>query len=221
VWLQFFIFVKMNVKHELQSIISGIGDHATTDLIKAAANYIRKGQETSGNTQEPKRTKDQETTELISWINQQQLWFTDHDENRFIASGAEQKVYLHKDERYVYKLNDSIFYQYWLDYFYSLLIHNYFFPSTAYQLIGFFKKEDVIYAVVKQPFIEITSTTDTSTVKEFLYANGFQLRKNNDYFNTELGLILEDLHDENVLTNNGILFFIDTVFYLDNTFFIK
>lgn len=44
---------------------------------------------------------------------------------------------------------------------------------------------------------------------------------NNDYFNTALGLTLEDLHDEDVLTNNGILFFIDTVFYLDDSFFIE
>ena len=32
--------------------------------------------------------------------------------------------------------------------------------------------------------------------------------------NEELGIILEDLHDENVLTRNGLLYFIDTVFYL-------
>ena len=30
----------------------------------------------------------------------------------------------------------------------------------------------------------------------------------------ELGIILEDLHDENVLTRNEILYFVDTVFYL-------
>ena len=29
----------------------------------------------------------------------------------------------------------------------------------------------------------------------------------------ELGLILEDMHDENVLVNSETLFFIDTVFY--------
>jgi len=29
-----------------------------------------------------------------------------------------------------------------------------------------------------------------------------------------LGLIIEDLHDENVLTQNGVLYFIDTVFYI-------
>jgi hypothetical protein len=211
----------MNVKHELQSIISGIGDHATTDLIQAAAHYIRKSQEASGNAQEPAFTKEQETEKLIDWINEYHLWFSEHDESRFIASGAEQRVYLHQDERYVYKLNDSVFYQYWLDYFYSLLIHNYFFTPTAYELIGFLKRDDVFYAVVKQPFIEITQSTDVESVKQFLNGNGFQLRKNNDYFNTELGLILEDLHDENVLTNNGVLFFVDTVFYLEGSFFTK
>ena len=44
--------------------------------------------------------------------------------------------------------------------------------------------------------------------------NGFQNTRNNDYFNPELGIILEDLHDENVLTQDGILYFIDTVFYI-------
>ena len=37
-----------------------------------------------------------------------------------------------------------------------------------------------------------------------------------DYYNPESNIILEDLHDENVLTNNGILYFIDTVFYIQN-----
>ncbi|MDR0573872.1 MAG: hypothetical protein LBG96_07585 [Tannerella sp.] len=34
-------------------------------------------------------------------------------------------------------------------------------------------------------------------------------------FNPESGIILEDLHNENVLTSNGILYFIDTVFYYE------
>jgi len=71
----------------------------------------------------------------------------------------------------------------------------------------------------KQPFIEITENTDIESVRDFLHDNGFQLKKNNDYFNPSLGLLLEDLHDENVLTNNSVLFFIDTVFYLDKSFF--
>lgn len=42
--------------------------------------------------------------------------------------------------------------------------------------------------------------------------------RNNDYYNPELGIILEDLHDENVLTRHDILYFIDTVFYLTDSF---
>lgn len=51
-------------------------------------------------------------------------------------------------------------------------------------------------------------------MKLFLNHNGFKNTRNNDYINPELGLISEDLHDENVLTQNGVLYFIDTVFYL-------
>jgi hypothetical protein len=45
--------------------------------------------------------------------------------------------------------------------------------------------------------------------------NGFDNTRNNDYYNPELRLILEDLHDENVLTQDGVLYFIDTVFYIN------
>jgi hypothetical protein len=116
--------------------------------------------------------------------------------------------------RFVIKLNDSVFYTSWADYFLSLQIHNLLFPGTAYALIGFYLENNTLYAVVRQAYIEITEPTNLDLVREFLTANGFRLKKNNDYHNDGLGLILEDLHDENVLTNNGTLFFIDTVFYL-------
>jgi hypothetical protein len=35
--------------------------------------------------------------------------------------------------------------------------------------------------------------------------NGFENTRNNDYYSPALGIILEDLHDENVLMENGIL----------------
>ncbi|SCY98988.1 hypothetical protein SAMN02927903_03264 [Flavobacterium caeni] len=54
-----------------------------------------------------------------------------------------------------------------------------------------------------------------------MISNGFENNRNNDYINRELGIILEDLHDENVLTSNGILYFIDTVFYLTEDFGLK
>lgn len=72
--------------------------------------------------------------------------------------------------------------------------------------------------MVKQDFIIATEPTDLTLVKDFLAYNGFANTRNNDYINRETGLIFEDLHDENVLSQNGILFFIDTVFYLTNSF---
>ncbi len=133
--------------------------------------------------------------------------------NNYVSEGAEQKVYLQND-RSVLKLNDAIYYLSWEDYFVNLLLNNYFFSDTAYNLLGFFENEAVLYAVVEQSFVKATEPTDLVFVEQFMNSNGFQKTRNNDYFNSDLGIILEDLHDENVLTNNGVLYFIDTVFYL-------
>jgi hypothetical protein len=81
-------------------------------------------------------------------------------------------------------------------------------------LLGFYKEKGVLYAVVEQPFVKSTEKTDLNLVKEFLLNNGFRNKKNHDYVNDSLGIILEDLHDENVLTQDGMLYFIDTVFYI-------
>ena len=49
-------------------------------------------------------------------------------------------------------------------------------------------------------------------------ANGFRNNRNNDYIYDDLGIIIENLHDENVLTKNEVLYFIDTVFYTTDRF---
>ncbi len=160
-----------------------------------------------------KHFKTEETKTLVSFINQNNFWIRDIDFTMFIAEGAEQRVYI-KDKNYVLKLNDSIYYESWLDYFNNLLLNNYFFTDTAYKLIGFYIDNEILYAVVEQPFVKATETTNLENVKLFLTQNGFVNTRNYDYYNAELGLILEDLHDENVLTANNILYFIDTVFYI-------
>lgn len=54
---------------------------------------------------------------------------------------------------------------------------------------------------------------ELADIKALLEFNGFVNTRRNDYQHDELGLILEDKHDENVLVNSETLFFIDTVFY--------
>ena len=199
--------------NELQNIISGTKQVKHGTFIQTIANYLSRSQETSLVASNHKHIKNEEEKRLIDYIENNNLWINDIDINCYLSEGAEQKVYL-KDDFHVWKLNDSIYYESWQDYFINLLLNNHFFSDTAYQLKGFYSNENVIYAVVIQNFVKANQKTNLSKVKEFMLNNGFENTRNNDYYNLELGIILEDLHDENVLTQDGILYFIDTVFYI-------
>ena len=162
--------------------------------------------------------KEKQKLVLIDYLDNNNLWIDDElIENNYLVEGGEAKIYFGKDARSVIKLNDAIYYSTWLDYFNSVLLHNCFFPNTFYELVGFKLIKDELYAVLKQPFIISTEIVDLQNIKIFLEYNGFLNTKRTDYFNQEYGLILEDIHDENVIVNNDVLFFIDTVFYIHSS----
>ncbi|MBP6038578.1 MAG: hypothetical protein KA523_00100 [Flavobacterium sp.] len=207
------------MKHELHNVFSGKSQIRFGTVIQSIASYLNDGAQTGTIIEDEKHFKKQETKSLENYIAEKNLWIS-IDLTQYVSEGAEQKVYL-KDTENVLKLNDSIYYNSWKDYLYNLLLHNYFFPDTAYDLIGFTKDNDILYAVVQQAYVSITANTDLKQVKEFLTLNGFENNRNNDYINRELGIILEDLHDENVLTRNEVLYFIDTVFYVTEAFWDK
>lgn len=206
------------MKDELRNVISGKSEVRNGTAIQATACYLKNSQRTSEVAKNSKLYKKQEEEVLRIYISEHNLWLTDIDASQYVSEGAEQKVYL-EDGKHVIKLNDSIYYSTWEDYFYNLLLHNYFFPDTAYELIGFTEIDSVLYAIVEQSFVRANAPTDLQKVKDFLTENGFSNTKNHDYYNSELGIILEDLHDENVLTNNETLYFIDTVFFLTDKFY--
>ena len=206
------------MKNELQAVISGKIKIRHGEAILAALSYLARSSRSSSMAKEVKHYKIQETKRLRAYINSNKLWIDNLDLSKFISEGAEQKVYL-VDGNYVLKLNDTIFYNSWLDYLHNLLLHNYFFEDTAYSLEGFYENETIVFAVVKQPFVLATSKTDLNSVKDFMMQNGFQNNRNNDYINPQMGVIIEDLHDENVLTQDGLLQFIDTVIYLTSDFY--
>ncbi|RZK00449.1 MAG: hypothetical protein EOO46_21090 [Flavobacterium sp.] len=205
------------MKYELYNVISGKSQVRFGAIIQTIAGYIGDGTQTSGAIENAKQLKEQETKRLEYFATENEFWINDIDFTQYVSEGAEQKVYL-KDSDHVLKLNDAIYYNSWSDYFFNLLLHNFFFPDTAYELVGFTKENDILYCVVKQSYVSITENTDLNLVKDFMKLNGFENVRNNDYQNIELGIILEDLHDENVLTRNGVLYFIDTVFYLTEVF---
>lgn len=203
------------MNHEIQHILSRTQQIRHGAIIQTIIDYLGRSQATSTLAKEDKHFKNEETKSLIKYIDEKDFWVKSINLDNYVSEGAEQKVYL-KNDKTVFKLNDAIYYTSWNDYLINLLLNNYFFPDTAYNLNGFFESQSVLYAVVEQSFVKANEETDLKKVKQFLESNGFINNRNNDYFNKELGIILEDLHDENVLTQNGVLYFIDTVFYLAN-----
>lgn len=201
------------MNNEIQCIISGKIAVKYGTTIHSVSNNLGRSAATGSLVKTDKHFKIEETKKLKQIVGAQDLWVKDIKLDNYISEGAEQKVYL-KDDKSVIKLNNAIYYLSWIDYFNSLLLNNYFFPDTAYNLLGFFENGNILYSVVEQLFIKATETTDLNNVQQFMQSNGFNLIQNNDYINPKLGIIIEDLHDENVLTNNGILYFIDTVFYI-------
>ena len=200
------------IKYDLQNLISGKSGASYDALIQTVTSLLRSGKRAGPMAEEKHKNKSKEAAELIKFATSNNLMLKKIPEDRFIAKGAEQRVYI--SDRVVIKLNDAIYYASWEDYFCNLLLHNYFFTDTAYSLIGFYISEEVLYAVVQQNYIKADSLTELTDVRNFLSANEFRNTRRHDYENLELGLIIEDLHDENVLTANGILYFIDTVFFI-------
>lgn len=209
--------MQSNLKKEIYDVITGKSTVRFGATIQTITNYLGKSASAGSAIKDSKQVREEEAEKLKSFITKNNLWINPIDFSLYVSEGAEQRVYL-KDSRHVLKLNDAIYYKKWIDYFHSLLLHNYFFSDTAYELIGFTKENGVLYAVVQQAFVNTTQTTNLNQVKVFLEENGFQNNRNNDYINHALGIILEDLHDENVLTQNDMLYFIDTVFYFSDSF---
>jgi hypothetical protein len=111
------------IKNELQNILSGESEVSNGTLIQAITLYLRTGFGTGTTLERNEPSKEQETKRLIEFINNNHLWNCDISFNLFISSGAEQRVFI-KDNHKVLKLNDSIYYASWLDYFNNLLLRN-------------------------------------------------------------------------------------------------
>lgn len=214
------IFVKRNRYEAVKNILSGNGSNGDRATIEAAASYII-GSEGAGRMVEKSINFKEQEKKLRRFADENNLWVKRTELGDYFNEGAEQSVYL-LNGNYVTKTNNCSFYNNsWLDYFNNLLLHNHFFPSAKYDLIGFIDIDGHLHSVVKQPFIKATKKTDVADVNKFMTENGFVNLKGDDYYNPELGIIVEDLHDENVLTKDGVLYFIDTVFYIvDNLDFV-
>lgn len=141
--------MKNSLKYELQNLLSTDGYTGQTGLIGTIQRFLRTNETTSESHTNPEFSKNQEEKKLIDFIEQHRLWFQGNiTPENYLTQGAEQKVYWY-DNLHIIKLNNGIFYQKWLDYFNSLLIHNYLMSTTTYELLGFKIIEQKLHSVVK------------------------------------------------------------------------
>ncbi|MEO6612808.1 MAG: hypothetical protein ABIT05_12035 [Chitinophagaceae bacterium] len=207
-----------DTRRKIENITKGIVIEGVFDNCTAIRNLLVRSFPTSTTVKEnfegQSIVKKEQASIIENYCNQHNLWVTNlPGDVRYLARGGEATVYLDDDGFNVIKLNDAVYYATWLEFLNSILLHNIIFDTTAYLLMGFAKKDDQLVAVLRQPFVQCDDQADLNDVKQFLEFNGFVNSKRQDYVHKELGLILEDMHDENVLVWQQNLFFIDTVFY--------
>lgn len=210
--------ISNEIRTKLQNIIRGACPEGTGDRCSAIRNLLIEGFGTGPTVKREFESrailKEKQAGFLIDYARKSGFWLNSLPEGaQYLTHGGESKIYLAADRLNVLKVNDAVYYATWTEYFTSLVIHNLLFPNTAYALHGFIKTNESLSAVLYQPFIE-GEQADLGDIRDILLYNGFENTKRQDYINQEFQLVLEDMHDENVIAKEGLLFFIDTVFYI-------
>ena len=206
-------------RQQIQDIVSGKIIESQDDPCREIRNYLCSSFGSSRLSKkdfESKRLiKEKQVESLKDFANQRQLLIDAIDPSwLYITRGGESEIYLIETEEAVRKVNDAVYYATWLEFWDSIVLHNIFFPDTAYEFAGFLEKGGTFNAVLKQRFVKLDQTANLEDIEDHLAFNGFIKTKRQDYYHPELKIILEDMHDENVLMKENILFFIDTVFYI-------
>ncbi|CAL1517027.1 hypothetical protein MMC2321_00758 [Chitinophaga sp. MM2321] len=206
------------IRKKLQNIVRGTCLQGQEDHCTAIRNLLITSFETGptvkGEFESRAILKEKQALFLKSHAEKAGLWLSSLPAgSEYLTEGGEAKVYLSPDKRHVIKTNDAIYYATWAEYFNSLVIHNLLFPNTAYSLLGFIAINESLCIILQQPFIE-GGQAELQDIKELLTFNDFRNTRRQDYYNEEFGLLLEDMHDENVIAKEDVLFFIDTVFYV-------
>ena len=206
------------IRQKLQNIVRGELHQGQSDSWTAIRNLLCEsfGASPTVKSEFESRTlvKEKQVGFLKAHAQKTGLWLESLPQGiQYLTEGGESKVYLSEDGRFVIKVNDGAYYATWTEYFNSLLLHNLLFSNAAYSLLGFIQDDEKLFAVVQQLFVE-GGQASLEHIEEFLNFNGFTKIRRQDYRNSEFGLTLEDMHDENVIAKDNILFFIDTVFYI-------
>ena len=129
------------------------------------------------------------------------------------VEGGEHQIY--QNEGYFLKRNNLLYHTNWLEYFHRIVLHNWLFPETSIHFEGLMLVDDELQPVITQKAFLATRGANRNEVEAEMERRGFYRRKADNYYNPDLGVLVEDLHDENVLVSpKGSLLIFDPVIYL-------
>lgn len=139
------------------------------------------------------------------WAKSVGLWFEDSERQIIesfgpkIAQGAEAKVYYKTGNVSVVKERTSI-YSTLQKAFDAIVLHNYLFPESQMQVIGFSRDTDGMFrTILTQPYIQCERLATKSEIQEYVFRKG--LYPNEDDFKEGFindRIILEDMHPANI-----------------------
>ncbi len=204
--------------------------HATAEAPPSEfAHLPDRGARQAGRNLVSRKYRPLEQAALYQWSKANGLLLKNAEfTSKWVAGGSagetENQVYLEPATQRWMKRNDLSYHGTYLDFFYRVQLHNRHFPEAPLTLEGFVIDLDgmdrkMLKPVFSQPHVSSETGATPEQVRTHMQSLGFQKipGSQHDYFNSETGVRVEDLHDENVLVDErGDLFIIDPVIYLDD-----
>ena len=131
--------------------------------------------------------------------------------------GAEHAIYFDPTMQRWFKRNNLTYHTTYLEYFHRLTLHNFLFPEAPVRLEGFVMSAGALMPVLSQPNVRVDRGAARAFTAEAMRLLGFARQQDNNYCSNSLGVLVEDLHDENVVIGeDGELYVIDPAPYLDD-----
>lgn len=161
--------------------------------------------------------KQREAAALLGWARKESRLLNNAAfTRRWIAQGSvggqENEVFLRGNR--VFKRNNLCFHLSYTDFFDRLVLHNLLFPGAPLRFEGFVRQEGTLQPVMSQPAVRARRGAVRAEVEAFMRRLGFERVRHDDYRHPE-GILVEDLHDENVfIDENDDIVMIDPVIYL-------
>ena len=175
-----------------------------------AAASLTAGKDAAGRSGSPANWQIDECQEQLieRWAKAAGLWVENSEKiltdtfGPMIAQGAEAKVYYREGDTSVIKERASIYSttQKALD---AIVLHNYLFPETAMNVIGFTRDSDNLMRIIlTQPYVRCLRLATKKEIDKLAESKGFRNSGSGQGVNyLSERIVLEDMHPANVFVD--------------------